>query len=138
MNISLYAIVRLLVAFALVAGLLILRAEEPKTLKSGSGGVIGLVDEPKPADTSGASESRQSTPSGVDQKAKDIQAELETLRSEIALLKAQNAWLQNEMSIWENIPVIEVRLNLKRENAKAEQRKEAEAEKLKVAAQKPK
>lgn len=55
-----------------------------------------------------------------------LQAEVATLKAENALLKAQQAWCQSELNIWANNPeIVQVRLNLQLESAKAQQREKA-------------
>ncbi len=51
--------------------------------------------------------------------------ELADAKAEIARLKARNAWCSQELNLWQNIPVMEVRLELAREEAKAAEREKA-------------
>ena len=56
--------------------------------------------------------------------------ELADAKAEIARLKARNAWCSQELNLWQNIPVMEVRLELAREEAKASEREKAAKAKL--------
>ncbi len=51
--------------------------------------------------------------------------DIDSLRAEISRLKARNAWCSQELNLWQNIPVMEVRLELAREEAKAAERDKA-------------
>lgn len=59
-----------------------------------------------------------------------LKAELETARAEISLLKAQQAWCQSELSIWaQNPDIVQIRLTLQRESAKAAEIEQAKSAK---------
>ena len=63
---------------------------------------------------------------GMPLAAEDPKIELAAAKAEIALLKARSNWCSQEMDIWKrNIPVMEVRLELAREEAKAAEREKA-------------
>lgn len=50
---------------------------------------------------------------------------VESLQAELSTLRAKYAQCQQEMALWQNIPVMETRLNLARELAKEAEREAA-------------
>lgn len=61
-----------------------------------------------------------------------VLAEVAALKSDLELLGAKLGWCQQEMALWQNIPVMETRLKLAVESRKAEERKQALAARTKA------